>query len=278
MNILTAINEKYLEPLSVMLYSLCVNNPCAMSVYIMHFEISEKSQDEFRSKLSKWGYPMEIYFKQCDRGKFAKIQNNNRYGQEANLRLLMLDVLPDNMDRILWLDTDIIVKGNLGKLYDYEDRGQCALACHDMFPSAERHAMLLKLEMDKNAKYFNTGVVLFYIKNMRKHFETESFLQWMDDNPKKLNYPDQNTLNVCLKGKVVYANPEKYNLQMLRVNKASDKIKHAKIIHYNTKVKPWQSDYSGAGGSLYWKYAISVLGIHRMVIHYWRKCFKGVSK
>lgn len=277
MNVLTAVNENYLEPLSVMLYSLCANNPCAVSIYIFHFDISEQARNRFVKKISGWGYNIEANFKQCDRKRFENILCSSRYGHETNLRLLLLDMLPESMDRILWLDTDIIVKGDISRLYNYEDKGQCALVCRDMFAGIERRETLFRLQLGSDTKYFNAGVMLFYLKNVRKHFSPESFLQWMNENPDKLNYPDQNTLNVCLKGKAAYARSEIYNLQTLRIAGAADKIRYAKIVHYNTKEKPWQSGYSGAGEKLYWRYAVKALGINKMLGHYFRKFSKGAG-
>ena len=49
MNILTAVNETYLEPLSVMLYSLAVHHPLPLNVFILHLGIA-KDKMNFRGK------------------------------------------------------------------------------------------------------------------------------------------------------------------------------------------------------------------------------------
>ena len=50
---------------------------------------------------------------QAEKDDFAEIGADPRYRQEANLRLQMQKLLPENVSRILWLDADIIVNGNI---------------------------------------------------------------------------------------------------------------------------------------------------------------------
>ena len=262
MNVLVAVNEVYLEPLSVMLYSLCTHNQEKIKVYILHFAIPLEEQKKFICKVKKWGKRIDIFFLQSDENKFNGVVWSERYQNETNLRLLMLEVL--------WLDADIIIKGSVKKLYNYPDKGQYAIACYDMFSSSEKQEILSQLDLKYAGKYFNAGVIVFYLTNMRKELPRNVFLQWMYDHPDKLKYPDQNTLNVCLSKKIVWAKPEIYNLQLLRV--CDQKLlKQAKIVHYNTKEKPWKESYSGYGELLYWKYAVKVLGIKRMILHYFLK-------
>lgn len=277
MNIFVAVNEAYLDPLSVMLYSLQYHNPLYLKVYILHLDISKHIQKEFCKKVSKWGKRLKIYFLKVDANNINKNIKYGRYGIEAVLRLALLKVLPLNINKILWIDADIIVKGNIQKLYEVADYGQYAVVCEDMFPKKEKYELFSKLGLKMADKYFNSGIMLFYLSNMRKDFKEDEFLQWMDDNPDKLNYPDQNTLNLCLKRKLCWVKPEIYNLQLLRVTphmKNSGMINQSKILHYNTKEKPWEDNYSGMGECEFWRYGIRVLGIKSCLKHYIKKLMR----
>lgn len=262
MNVLVAVNEEYLSPLSVMIYSLAVNNPTSIRVYVLHFEIADNVQLIFKKQIRKWKKDVEIEFCQVNKNIFRDIARSTRYRQEANLRLAMLEVLPKNMERILWLDTDIIVKGNILKLYNYPNHGQCAIVCRDMASKVEKYDILRELGMKPESRYFNSGVMLLYLNNIRNNISTGELIQWMRDNPDKLRYPDQNVLNVFMENKIVWAKPEIYNLQLLRVCSGKEKetlMRNAKIVHYNTKEKPWNADYDGLNSILFWKYGIFVL-------------------
>lgn len=280
MNILVAVNEKYLEPLSVMLYSLSVHNPFPLNVFILHLKISQKKQNDFQKKINKWKHSVKLNFIQYHGDDIRKDISYNRYGMEAVLRLTILKVLPLNIDRVLWLDADIIVRKNIEKLYTYTDYGQYAVVCEDMFPKWEKYELLSQLEMKITDKYFNSGVVLFYLNNIRTDFKENIFFQWMDKNLDKLKYPDQNALNVCLKNKLCWIKPEIYNLQMSRVDcslRKSGMINKSKVFHYNTRKKPWDDDYDGEGEFEFWKYGINVLGIKRFIGHYLKKMIHIVS-
>ncbi|MCI9593216.1 MAG: glycosyltransferase family 8 protein [Lachnospiraceae bacterium] len=274
MNILTAVNETYLEPLSVMLYSLAVHHPLPLNVFILHLGIAKEKQNEFQRKIGKWRCLIQVQFILCHRDELKKDITYNRYGMEAVLRLTLLKTLPKTIDRILWLDADIIVKGNIQYLYRHADNGQYALVCEDMFPKWEKCKLVSQLGMKTTDRYFNSGVMVFYLNNMRKDFDENTFFHWMDENRDKLKYPDQNTLNVCLKGKLSWAKPEIYNLQLLRIGYFMDKsnvIRKSKILHYNTKEKPWDDNYHGEGEFEFWKYGVHGLGIKKCIGHYMKK-------
>ncbi len=275
-NLLTAVNEAYLDPLAVMLYSFIRWNKTELNIYILHFEISPERQRQFRAQFRKRGNGrVNIYFLKAEKEIFSGIAEDQRYKYETNLRLLMLKMLPQETDRILWLDVDIIVKGNLRRLYEYPDKGQCAVVCDDMFPKSERSYVLKKSGMCHGDRYFNAGVMLLYLNNIRKMFREDDFTGWMHDNPEKLIYQDQSVLNNCFKHRLVWANAGIYNLQLLRVWELPDerrRLRRARIVHYNTKDKPWSSAYQGIGELLYWRYGIMILGIGKCIGHFAGRC------
>lgn len=274
MNICVAVNNKYLKPLSVMLYSLALNNPIPLKVFILHLRISKKIQKDFSQKIEKWNMPIHIEFITINKNIIRENISYGRYGMEAVLRLALLKVLPLSIDKVLWLDTDIIVKADIQKLYNYPDHGQCAVVCEDMLPKWEKYELVYQIGMKMADRYFNSGVMLLYLENIRKQFDESAFLRWMHENPDKLKYPDQNTLNVCLNGKLCWEKPEIYNLQLLRAKHGrywSKIIYKSKILHYNTREKPWDDTYAGEGEMEFWKYGIRILGISECFHHYIRK-------
>lgn len=284
MNILAAVNENYLKPLSVTLYSAAVHNPVLLNVFILHFGIPENARKEFKERVRRYGRPIQVKFIKIDRKELDRTQGSlcgkalpyRQYGAEAVARLFLLKVLPPDIDRILWLDADIIVRGDIRKLYTYADQGQCAVVCEDMFPKWEKYELLSGLGLKMTDKYFNSGVMLFYLKNVRAQFAEDTFFQWMSENPDKLRYPDQNVLNICFKNKLRWVNPRIYNLQLLRVNYGMRKdgfMKQSRVIHYNTLEKPWNDNYSGECEGEFWKYGIPVLGIKEFLYHYVKKLF-----
>ena len=273
MNILVGVNKEYLQPLGVMLYSLAVHNRVSIKLYIMHFAIPINIQKEFKKKIKDIG-KVEVHFVKVDNKYFNRIVYETRYKMEANLRILLLKEFPACIDRILWLDTDIIVRGSIKELYTYPDYGQYAVVCKDTFPNRERYRVAAQIGLRMDEKYFNSGVMLFYLKNMRKDFGEYDFLRWMYNNPDKLMYPDQNTFNVCLKEKLQWVKPEIYNLQLSWLNdkkQYSKAISKCKIVHFNLSEKPWEDSYSGPGEVEYWRYGLKVLGIRKCLHHFIQK-------
>lgn len=276
MNILVAVNEAYLPPLQVLLYSLYKHNREDLSVYILHFEIPRSRQIWFCKEMVHLCSRIECTFLRCNEGQFEGVVCSKRYRNETNLRLFLLSMLPRDMERILWLDTDILIQSNIRRFYCFPDRGQYSVVCQDMASDSMIRGLSHQLGLKSATRYFNAGVVLFYLNNMRRDLEDNVFLEWMYQHPDKLQYPDQNTLNVILQKKLIWVRPQRYNLQLLHTTERKD-IKRATILHYNTKEKPWQIKYSGLGEWTYWSYALRVWGL-RVFLQHWLDKYRYLTK
>ena len=118
-NILVTIDDNYLDPLLVMLYSLFISDvEEEYSVYLLYNNIADNNIEIIRRQVEGKGnkfYPIKI-----DSSKLKEAPTTNRYPLEMYYRLLAVEFLPDNLDRILYLDPDMIIRGNLNELYNMD--------------------------------------------------------------------------------------------------------------------------------------------------------------
>lgn len=137
------------------------------------------------------------------KGRLQGIYIDPRYTEAASLRLLLPELLPE-LDKILYLDCDIIVRQDLAKLWDetiLDDNYLAAVYEAAIEGQAERFRAL---GCDP-AKYFNSGFLLMNLAQMRTEKVSEKLLDAC--RVPYLEFPDQDALNQVCQGRVLPLSP-----------------------------------------------------------------------
>ena len=112
MNISIALNKKYFVPAYVMLTSLFFNNPEeSIDVYMLYSDLTSKEL-ECLEKLELEYNKKKIKAMYIDPNYFSDFPEKDLKELETFYRLLLMDLLPQDVSRILYLDVDIIVNKN----------------------------------------------------------------------------------------------------------------------------------------------------------------------
>ena len=145
-------------------------------------------------------------------------------------------------DKGIYVDSDTIMMGDIGDLYDI-DLGDDVIAARvdPKVAMVPEFVDYVQKALGVPAKeYINSGVLLMDLKKLRKlHYVTQ-----MTDLIKQdadLVAPDQDYLNVILKGKIKHLD-KKWNLQP-----EGENPKGAKLLHFNLSKKPWYHDDVNCG-------------------------------
>ena len=250
MNVAASFNKKYVNYAIVMLTSFCESNPGHNDIFIMHSELEKEDIDKLSAALQKYGadiFPIDVS---------KEISNLNLpvsedWSPEIYYRLLLPDKLPGHVDRIFYLDVDVIVHGSLQDLYEEDFEGADLRACHDSNNTStlddfsdKTKEMLLPL-YGEEFPYFNSGVLLINIAQMRGKYTFQTYLDAMEKWDYKMDAPDQDILNYIHYDKVKYMNWEEYDLFARMAYSAGwryEEVKEKnKIIHF-AGAKPWNFD------------------------------------
>ena len=169
-----------------------------------------------------------------------------RYTEAASLRLLLPELLPE-LDRILYLDCDIIVRQDLARLWEETDLGDNYLGA--VYEAAiEGQAERFRALGCDPAKYFNSGFLLLNLKQMREENVSEKLLEAC--RVPYLEFPDQDALNQVCQGRVLPLSPlynsirtffiPKYKPDFVRQygEELWQRVQREATIHY-TGGKPW---------------------------------------
>jgi lipopolysaccharide biosynthesis glycosyltransferase len=262
MNILVTLNANYLGPLTTMLTSLFLNNPDErFTIYLMHSSIDDGPLERLGAYVGQHGGALEII--RVDEGEFADAPVLMHYTKEMYYRLLAHRFLPPEVDRILYLDPDILVLNAVRPLYETDLDGYLYAACyHDKFSLKEINRIrLMPYDIDY---YYNSGVLLMNLGLQREQIREDVIYQFVEKNRSRLVMPDQDILNALYSKKIKPLDETLYNYDArfylyykFKSNGQCDMdyvINRTVILHFCGKKKPWNRAYSGKFHALYKHY------------------------
>jgi len=262
MNLLVTLDSKYIRPLKVMLYSLFINNPAEhFHIYLMHSSIKDDEIADIESFINSYG--QKLFVIKIDSSYFQNAPVVFHYTKEMYYRLLAYKFLPKELDRILYLDPDILVINPVRQLYETGLDGYLyAAAYHDLL--AVKEINRIRLYPYKIEAYFNSGVLLMNLDLQRKLVNEETIFSFIEKNRSRLIMPDQDVINIlyakqikCLDEKLYNYDTRYYNYYKMITNNTCDMdyiMKNTVILHFCGKKKPWRKGYSGKFYSLYKHY------------------------
>lgn len=192
LNILYTVNDKYIDIMLVSLTSLILNNKTydklKFHIICSNFDITDyKKIDEYTRKFDN----VEIEFYPLDNFDITKFNIPEwRGNQTANARLFYQSIInPTGIKKLLYLDADTIVVGDLS---DLENKEEMLMAVKDSCLNYYLDVLNLK-------SYYNSGVLLFDAEKWAEESCEERIIQYLEKNPnQKFNFPDQDILNLVL--------------------------------------------------------------------------------
>ena len=169
--------------------------------------------------------------------------------QAMYYRYLFGEMLPKEITKIIYMDADIICKGDILPLWQTDLQGKVIGAVRDY--GEDRSCGRIGL---KNGRYFNSGVLLIDLTKWRHQKLTQQLFKWLDEvGGTKILWGDQDALNGVIDGGFTEL-PNIYNgivINNTTLNEDLDLV----LVHYIDYVKPWHIYYmDGNAKTLYWEY------------------------
>lgn len=173
-------------------------------------------------------------------------------------RLFISELLPDSIDRAIYLDCDLVVKGNLEQLWEADFRDNYVLAVQDMWTPSAAVALpdYQHLGVSADSKYFNAGVLALNLKKWRADKITARAIEYLKRHKEHIHEHDQGLLNALLAGQWGELD-RRWNLTPAILDLYSSwqespfsedaynrLIQEPYIIHFATSRKPWNSRHT----------------------------------
>ena len=202
MNFDVTINtdDNYIQHSMAMLCSLFENNRNHhIKVHVLHGGLMDKSRNYLTELAERYGNSVVFYHVDDTPLQGVQFRQNRPLSMAAYYRLLLASVLPFNIDKILYLDCDIIVLRDLHEIFDIELDGYALAASIDHFPYDSKHRMQLHMEADERT--FCSGVMLVNLKYWRDNNVESGLLEYAKRHRDVVYLHDQDVLNYYFKKK-----------------------------------------------------------------------------
>lgn len=257
MEIVCSADNNYVMPTGIMLTSLLENNKGnVVNIHLLDGGLTDLSKSQLSDICNQYNqhitfYPMDDKsFENFPMGENFQVSHINTMA--TYYRLYMSKVLPKDIDKVIYLDGDIIVMDSLLSMWNYPMMGKPIAAIPDPFNNMVKHYN--RLRYPQGLGYFNAGVLLIDLKYWRDNDCLETFLDIVNRYKNRLSSHDQDVLNVAfMNDKVVL--PLKYNVMpgylcKLQYNSLSwefeeqivEAQRHPIIVHFSFVPKPWCRD------------------------------------
>lgn len=276
MNIVVTCDSNYLAPLRTMLLSLIKNNGHKFNIYLIHSSIGDEEIARTKAFVKDISEGKSELFDIKLSDDFEESTTTFYYTKEMYYRLIAYKVLPDKLDRALYLDPDLLVLKDIGDLYNIDFEGKHFAAAIHAFPGVQE-LNRIRIEASntriKNIgkkrgpieNYYNSGILMMNFKKLREDDRIDDIMNYVDETSLLGSLmPDQDLLNYVFKDSIKEISELKYNFDSRRFLSyhaiydidAEYVVKNTAIIHFCGSRKPWKENYFGKFDLLYKKYQL----------------------
>ena len=263
-NILSSINVYFTPYFLSMVKSLCEHNPeSEFDIYILQNALPEETRNSIINNFPANANPI---FLDVDESFFKGMPHSKRWPHETFYRLMVTKLLPESVERVLYLDGDIIIHGNIDELYNTDFQGNLFAGCMQINKFLN-FFNCLRLTAFPGYKFVNAGVMLMNVKDLRSELNLEKMAKFIRRNSWRLQMLDQDTLFKFFGNKMLLLDRYKWNLADRHISAYNRKHKKNPIdlewveknniiIHYLGRNKPWKDNYKGILKDYYLKYKV----------------------
>jgi lipopolysaccharide biosynthesis glycosyltransferase len=268
--VVLAADDQFAMPLAVTVRSALDNlsSDRKLRIYVLDGGIEEATKEKLVQSWPRGRFDVEWI--RVDAAALAGLPISGHVNVVAYYRILIPRVLPAVVDRVIYLDSDMIVLADLARLWDCELAGHWCLAAQDCaapyldaagawdnfarcghhLGSAQPVPNFRELGLRADAAYFNSGVMLIDLTAWRNADLPGQLIACLERHRQHARWWDQYALNVVL--------ADRWGQLDLRWNQGSQIFRYPSwqqspfdrrtfeqlrgdpyIVHYTTRAKPW---------------------------------------
>lgn len=252
LNIFFVLDKNYIVPFTVTLTSIFENNKdLNIQVFVLH-ELGQNDDLDIACNFFKEKYNQNINSINFEDKYFNDFHISEHITKAGYFKLLLGQMIPEDVTSGLYLDCDIVVTGSLKEfcsqtfLDGIEENGTPLLAVTDV--RANREINRLNKGGANLTSYFNTGVFYAYLKKWRAEHMAEKMIEIGANYGEQLVYLDQDIMNIFFKSDYKELE-DTYNKDAA--------VKYAElpiILHYLGNSKPWHFVDNSPNKHIYRKY------------------------
>ena len=264
MNLLFAIDRAFVPLLLSCLNSVVLRGGADhYDAYVLHTDLLPGDMEDLRSSADS---RVSFHFLTVPTELFRGFPESRRYPVQIYYRLAAPHILPDDLERILYLDVDTVIINPLDELYHVDFGGNLFAACTHTKAFLEKFNQL-RLNLEKDVPYINTGIMMMNLPLLRRELDLGAIREYGLAHQHQLVLPDQDILTALYGDRVKLVDSLRYNLSdrtlaFYNADPLNPDLdlewvrENAVIIHYFGKNKPWKPHYHGVLDVFYQQYGL----------------------
>lgn len=250
-HIVCCTDENYAFNFPVIAQSVLEHHkPEELAFHLLHSELSQPTVEKIEKYVADKGIGLTRYW--LDESVFSALPQIGYFTIAIYYRLMIPELLSSKIDKVLYLDMDVLVEGRLDQLWNENLVGKAAVVVEDGEP---KH-----LGEHSPRRYFNSGVMLINLDYWRERNVKQQAIDFMERHRAILRFPDQDALNVVLEKDLTFF-PAKWNYHLNLDRRFLRQALHGKvaedespvIVHFNQKLKPWMYHCKHPYRARYWE-------------------------
>lgn len=239
-HIAIAFDQNFLTPFYVLLTSIFFNTRNnSITFHVIAAGVEQKEKEKI-IKYIKGNIGTIIFYEiNNELIKDFVLPDNVHFSIATYYRLFFPSLVPQNLSKLLYIDTDTVVIGDLSELYEIGLKNPVGAAM-----DTAGVPVRTDLGLHSQADYFNAGVLLINLQLWREQNISENAINFINDFPEKIKWADQDALNAVLVDNW-FKLDKRFNLTFYDIPAFLQKknfnlfLKNKIIIHYTTEQKPW---------------------------------------
>lgn len=258
-----ACDDKYAMHCAAAVASMIDNHKSGekLEFFILNREISPKSKKRLEKAGNTKNSSLKIINVDPKEFEGCPVPENMHFTLETYFRLKLPDFFPD-FDKILYIDVDVTVLGDIKELWDFDVDGVFAGVCEDITRAGHLSCFI------KDFQNFNAGVMVINLKKWREENISRKCFDFIEQHSEKIIWVDQDVLNSVLIPVVRYFE-RCWNLEYTPDYDVVSGLypeNEIKLIHHITRNKPWNSVKEHVYAEKYFKYLSKTPWRHHKLI------------
>ncbi|MBD2614809.1 MAG: glycosyltransferase family 8 protein [Nostoc sp. ZfuVER08] len=268
--LVSTADNNYAIALAVTIKSAIVNlkNKRRVVLYVLNGDITQANKDKILKSLDP--EQVEIFWLKPDETLLSNMKLDENYNTLAiYYRLFIPQLIPQHFHKAIYLDSDIVVLGDLEELWNIDVQDTYVFAAQDIWKRYIRNAKGLRnyeeTGISPDHKYFNAGVLIINLEKWRTDNIGAKAIEYLEQNKEYIRLHDQDGLNAVLAGQWKELDPTWNQMQAIHeysswtespyteevYNRA---LHNPNIVHFATFPKPWQENCKHPKQDLFFEY------------------------
>ena len=239
-NIVFAIDNNFVIPTMVAVDSIFENSKpdTKYNFYVLETGLTKRSKGLMTNYIEK-KHNHNVSFISIDNGDIAEWEKLHVSVPIIIARIAIPDLLPKEVERVIYMDGDILVTGDLSELYNL-DLGSKSTGMVKDYSELALIEDFANFGFKFDHGYYNAGIILMDLNKWRARGHAREIFETMYANPKKYKevmFADQNVISEVLGPHIKRIDP-RWNNQCWNMHCVAEDMKTGGVYHYIVD-KPW---------------------------------------